>query len=642
MNLELLESFGQNYPEEADGTLDCISMALTCTFNRWGTLLAVGCNDGRIVIWDFLTRGIAKIISAHIHPVCSLCWSRDGHKLVSASTDNMVSLWDVLSGDCDQRFRFPSPILKVQFHPRDQNRVLVCPMKSAPVMLSLSDSSHVVLPVDDDSDLNVVASFDRRGEYIYTGNAKGKILVLKTNSQDLVASFRVTTGTSNTTAIKSIEFARKGSCFLINTADRIIRVYDGREILTCGRDGEPEPMQKLQDLVNRTPWKKCCFSGDGEYIVAGSARQHALYIWEKSIGNLVKILHGTRGELLLDVAWHPVRPIIASISSGVVSIWAQNQVENWSAFAPDFKELDENVEYEERESEFDIEDEDKSEPEQTGGDAAEDEEVDVTSVDPIAAFCSSDEELEDTKALLYLPIAPEVEDPEENPYGPPPDAVQTSVTEEGTNTEKKRQASSDGVQPPKKKPKTTTIELQGVPNDEVHPLLGVKGDSKSKKKQSGRPKGAKGKERDSPFKPKTCKGDRGLPMEAAMKGKAPSELPQEAVPSQISCNHSSYVRHTWAFTGPPMDSILDILQIQHLFNRDMGMSHSELSDNSVALLSSNNNGRRQLFCEYLINVSLLQSTHVNHVLDFCVMRRKEKKLLLFLYFFFVSPYFISF
>lgn len=34
--------------------------------------MAVGCNDGRIVIWDFLTRGIAKIITAHVHPVCSL------------------------------------------------------------------------------------------------------------------------------------------------------------------------------------------------------------------------------------------------------------------------------------------------------------------------------------------------------------------------------------------------------------------------------------------------------------------------------------------------------------------------------------------------------------------------------------------
>jgi COMPASS component SWD1 len=155
-------------------------------------------------------------------------------------------------------------------------------------------------------------------------------------------------------------------------------------------------------------WKKCCFSGDGEYICAGSARQHALYIWEKSIGNLVKILHGTKGELLLDVAWHPVRPIIASISSGVVSVWAQNQVENWSAFAPDFKELDENVEYDERESEFDITDEDKSVA--SGGDDKEDTdmEVDVCSVEPVPAFCSSDEENENTGCLQFLPIAPEV------------------------------------------------------------------------------------------------------------------------------------------------------------------------------------------------------------------------------------------
>uniref|UniRef100_UPI00358EF350 retinoblastoma-binding protein 5 isoform X1 n=1 Tax=Myxine glutinosa TaxID=7769 RepID=UPI00358EF350 len=520
MNLELLESFGQNYPEEADGTLDCISMALTCSFNRRGTLLAVGCNDGRIVVWDFLTRGIAKIISAHIHPVCSLCWSRNGHKLVSASTDNMVSLWDVLTGDCEQRFRFPVPILKVQFHPRDMSKVLVCPMKSAPVLLLLTEGKHVSLPVDDDSDLNIVAAFDRRGEYVYTGNAKGKILVLRTETQDLVASFRVTTGTSNTTAIKSIEFARKGSCFLINTADRIIRVYDGLEILTCGKEGEPEPIQKLQDLVNRTPWKKCCFSGDSEYICAGSARQHALYIWEKSIGNLVKILLGTRGELLLDVAWHPVRPIIASISSGVVSIWAQNQVENWSAFAPDFKELDENVEYEEKESEFDIEDEDKSEPELAGADALEDEEVDVTSIDPIQTFCSSDEETEDPDALLYLPISPEVEEPEENPYGPPPDALQQTTTgEELGGQERKRQLSTDGTQSPKKKkPKTTNIELQGVQAEELHPLLCVKGDGKSKKKPTGRPKGVKGKD-NTPNKSKASKGDKNRPFDGSGKAR---------------------------------------------------------------------------------------------------------------------------
>lgn len=131
------------------------------------------------------------------------------------------------------------------------------------------------------------------------------------------------------------------------------------------------------------------------------------------MGNLVKILHGTKGELLLDVVWHPVRPIIASISSGLVSIWAQNQVENWSAFAPDFKELDENVEYEERENEFDLNDDDKSVDLSAEAKHDEEIEVDVTKVEPIAAFCSSDEEFEDENALQFLPMAPEVEDPED-------------------------------------------------------------------------------------------------------------------------------------------------------------------------------------------------------------------------------------
>jgi len=100
----------------------------------------------------------------------------------------------------------------------------------------------------------------------------------------------------------------------------------------------------------------------------------------------VKILHGTKGEMLLDVVWHPVRPLIASVSSGIVSIWSQNQVENWSAFAPDFKELDENVEYEERESEFDLEDEDKSIVSVHEEKDEEIVEIDICRVEPIQAF----------------------------------------------------------------------------------------------------------------------------------------------------------------------------------------------------------------------------------------------------------------
>ncbi len=56
------------------------------------------------------------------------------------------------------------------------------------------------------------------------------------------------------------------------------------------------------DFHSRTQWKKCMFSGDGEFIVAGSHRQHALYIWDKATGSLAKMLTGQKGETLLDIA----------------------------------------------------------------------------------------------------------------------------------------------------------------------------------------------------------------------------------------------------------------------------------------------------------------------------------------------------
>ena len=125
MNLELLEQFGQNYPEEFDGVLDCISFATVASFNRHGSVLAVGSNDGRIFIWDFMTRGIAKIISAHVVAITSLSWSRNGRLLASSSNDYTISVWDVLTAKPVFIKNYNSPITSVRFCPRNHKLLLV-------------------------------------------------------------------------------------------------------------------------------------------------------------------------------------------------------------------------------------------------------------------------------------------------------------------------------------------------------------------------------------------------------------------------------------------------------------------------------------------------------------------------------------
>ncbi|RUS26880.1 hypothetical protein BC938DRAFT_484001 [Jimgerdemannia flammicorona] len=71
MNLELLDPWEQEYPQIIEETLED-GYVLTCKFNRKGTLLAAGCQDGRVVVWDFDTRGVARNLHGHVKQVTTV------------------------------------------------------------------------------------------------------------------------------------------------------------------------------------------------------------------------------------------------------------------------------------------------------------------------------------------------------------------------------------------------------------------------------------------------------------------------------------------------------------------------------------------------------------------------------------------
>ncbi|KAL5985398.1 hypothetical protein ACLOJK_027382 [Asimina triloba] len=417
--------------------------------------LTAGCHDGSCVIWDFETRGIAKELCDKdcTATITSVCWSKYGHHILTSATDKSLTLWDVMNGEKISRVTLQHVTLHAHLHPGSStpSTCLACPLSSAPILVDLNTGSTIVLPVSPTDAPNGTvpqsrnkfadgsppftvnaATFNNYGDLIYIGNANGEILV--TDSKNIHVAAMVPT--SGAALVRHIVFSRNGQYLLTNSNDRTIRLYEnllpqkGAVQALCqisGSMSELEGIEKLkavgskclvlfrefQDSVTRIQWKTPCFSGDSEWVVGASANkgEHKIYIWGRD-GHLVKFLEGPK-EALSDLAWHPVHPILVSLSMmGLVYIWAKDYTENWSAFAPDFKELEENEEYEEREDEFDLmpDTEKVREIQVKDSDINEDEEVDIVTVEKDSAFSDSDASQEE---LCFLPAIPSPDVPEQ-------------------------------------------------------------------------------------------------------------------------------------------------------------------------------------------------------------------------------------
>lgn len=116
---------------------------------------------------------------------------------------------------------------------------------------------------------------------------------------------------------------------------------------------------QFTDVVNRLRWNHTSISpvsagsATADYVVASTFMKKTIYLYELRSNSLFRILE-TREESAI-IEWHPTRPIFActSIDTGTVQIWGIEPQQKWSALAPDFNEVTENVDYIEREDEFD-------------------------------------------------------------------------------------------------------------------------------------------------------------------------------------------------------------------------------------------------------------------------------------------------
>src|SRR5205085_11665818 len=69
--------------------------ALAVAYGPDGTLLAAGCADGTVRLWDPSAGRVIASLAGHSDAVAAVAFSRDGPRLASASYDKTVRVWDV-------------------------------------------------------------------------------------------------------------------------------------------------------------------------------------------------------------------------------------------------------------------------------------------------------------------------------------------------------------------------------------------------------------------------------------------------------------------------------------------------------------------------------------------------------------------
>lgn len=358
---------------------------------------------------------------AHVRAVQSIQWGGDnlnsGRYIVTSGRDWSCRVWDILHPEKPiYEASFDGPVWGCQWIINNTNtpsdctdlpgklsQTLIATVFEEPWAYYIDPINNIKLPLKQDEEQNNITTVEtddnghgdneettkqereesteskedhgyvltctvhpKLNKTVVTGSSKGWIeiyqIVYNNNDDDpntphfkILYSERV----SNSN-IKDIIISQNGDRMAVNCSDRTIRQYSLSfdEITTTF---QLELEHKYQDVINKLQWNGIMFSNkSGDYIVASThgSSTHELYLWETSSGSLVRVLEGAEEELM-DIDWNFYTMSIASngFETGDVYIWSLVIPPKWSALAPDFEEVEENVDYQEKEDEFDEVDE---------------------------------------------------------------------------------------------------------------------------------------------------------------------------------------------------------------------------------------------------------------------------------------------
>lgn len=268
-----------------------------------GEKIVSASSDHTIRVWDMRNGNVLNVLEGHTWTVESIAISRNGEKIVSASGDNTVRIWDAKTGE---------------------------------LLSTLEGHSEIVCCVAISPD----------GTKIASGSFDDTVRIWEMKTGKLIRTLR-----AHTSTVHSITFSFDGKKLLTSSYDHTIKIWDiktfknllvleghndwvecatisqdGKRIVSCGGDKtvrvwDGETGTELMTLRGHTSniWS-VAISPDGKKIVSGSSDQ-TIRIWDMGTGKKLLVLKGHTGFVKSVALSADGRKIVSGSWDRTIRVW---------------------------------------------------------------------------------------------------------------------------------------------------------------------------------------------------------------------------------------------------------------------------------------------------------------------------------
>jgi COMPASS component SWD1 len=339
-------------------------------FSNRGDFLASGRTDGKIIIFDWETYGIARKLRGHSGQVTSMSWSKDDRYLLSTSIEWTTILWDLQTSEPIRKIRFNGPCLQAALDPLNPFRFVVGLLNQDAILVDITEEEAKTttlssIPIQSDTNATnkkgktlpstTTLAFIPTGGFFLTGTNTGWLNVHSADTGDMLASVQLTNA-----MLKMLRLTSSGKHMIVMAEEKVIRQYEMPDFSAKDFEFQTfhlEPEGTILDAVNKTqPYNHATCSNTGEYVITTEKNSKSTSVYARGANGLTLLSLLDPPEQINFLEWHPHRACVCAIavSDGRIYVYSYLTPQKWSALAPDFVEVEENIEYTEEEDEFDI------------------------------------------------------------------------------------------------------------------------------------------------------------------------------------------------------------------------------------------------------------------------------------------------